>query len=83
MSIRFRRNAAVAVLLVCAMTLAGALTVGAPQASASTVASATATTPRLVGIKAAHHPGFDRVVFHVRRTGPIATTRSVRQGADR
>ena len=75
MSIRFRRKLAAAALLVCAMTLAGPLLLGTPQGRASTAASATATTPRLVGIRAAHHPGFDRVVFEF--AGSVPSRRHV------
>jgi hypothetical protein len=39
-------------------------------------AGATTQTSRLVGIRAAHHPGFDRVVFDFR--GPVPYERSVR-----
>lgn len=46
-------------------------------ASILTGSAATATTvPTLVGIRAAHHPGYDRVVFDF--TGGLPSTRSVR-----
>jgi Sporulation and spore germination len=47
----------------------------APAAiAAGNVATAT-TVPTLVGIRAAHHPGYDRVVFNF--TGGLPSTRSV------
>lgn len=76
MSIRFRRKAARAATLVCAVTLASALTLGTPQGVASTAASATATAARLVAIRAEHHPAFDRVVFEF--AGRVPAQRHVR-----
>ena len=63
-------------LLVIAIALVGALAVNAPGGQAASRASATATAPRLVGIRAAHHPGFDRVVFQF--TGALPSRRQVR-----
>ena len=73
MVIRFRQSATVGVLLVCVIVLAAALAVNAPAASP---AATTATTARLVGVQAAHHPGFDRVVFQF--AGPVPLRRHVR-----
>jgi len=48
----------------------------APMASATSTTAAAATTgPTLTGIRAAHHPGYDRVVFDF--TGGLPTIRSV------
>lgn len=57
----------VLLLVVLALVLSG-LTVGA--------APAAPTTPTLVGIRAAHHPDFDRVVFEFR--GGLPSTHRVR-----
>lgn len=55
--------------------LIGAALVAPGAIATSNVATAT-TVPTLVGIRAAHHPGFDRVVFDF--TGGLPSTRSVR-----
>ena len=76
MTIRLGRSAAAGLLLVIAIALVVALAVNAPGGQAASRASATATAPRLVGIRAAHHPGFDRVVFQF--TGALPSRRQVR-----
>jgi hypothetical protein len=56
------------------LLISAALIVPAAVATGS-VATAT-TVPTLVGVRAAHHPGYDRVVFDF--TGGLPSTRSVR-----
>ena len=73
---RFRQSAAAGFLLVLAITLVAAVAVNAPSGQAASRPATTASTPRLVGIQAAHHPGFDRVVF--RFAGPVPSRRHVR-----
>jgi hypothetical protein len=53
--------------------LAGALI--APAAVADAVAAPAPVVPTLVGIRAAHHPGFDRIVFDF--TGGLPRSRQV------
>ncbi len=48
----------------------------APAALATTNVATASTVPTLVGIRAAHHPGYDRVVFDF--AGGLPSTRSVR-----
>lgn len=55
-------------------TLGLVLTMGATSTAATTAATA-ATTPVLTAIRAAHHPGFDRLVFQFR--GRVPAERSV------
>ena len=49
------------------LVLAGVLILATPSpAGAAPAASAAPTVPVLVGIRAAHHPTFDRIVFDFR-----------------
>jgi hypothetical protein len=50
----------ISVSLLACLVAAGAVPV---QAAAPAATRATQATPTLVGIRAAHHPGFDRIVF--------------------
>jgi hypothetical protein len=75
MFIRFRWRA-VAALAVFATTTLPLLGLSASGSQATPRATTAATTPRLVGIRAAHHPGFDRVVFEF--AGPVPSQRHVR-----
>ena len=76
MTIRSRRTAAASMLLVFAITLVAALAVHAPGGQTALRAATTASTPLLVVVQAAHHPGFDRVVFDF--SGPVPSRRHVR-----
>ncbi len=71
-----RRMAAAGSLLVFSITLLAGLALNPPGGRATTSAAMAATTPRLVGIKAAHHRGFDRVIFQF--AGPVPSRRHVR-----
>ena len=63
------------VLLTCSVATAAhaAMSVIRPSSSRALVAT---TVPRLIGITAGHHPGYDRVVF--RFSGPVPARRNVR-----
>lgn len=76
MSILSRRAAATSALLAFSLTATGALAIGTSghQAARSTVTVATA--PRLIAIRAAHHPGYDRIVFEF--AGGLPSRRNVR-----
>ncbi len=63
------------ILLAC--SAAGAATAATSADPASSLrAPVAATVPRLIGITAGHHPGYDRVVF--RFSGPVPARRNVR-----
>lgn len=77
MMIRSRLTAAAGSLLACAVTMVAAVAVTAPRGqAASPAAVGAASTPRLVAIRATHHPGFDRVVFEF--SGSLPSRRHVR-----
>ncbi len=80
MTTALRRSVrSVITLAVLALLLIGNGRAGASRTAAGPVpatASAAATLPRLVAVRAAHRPGYDRVVFDF--TGPLPTHRVVR-----
>ena len=63
-------------LLVCAVTLMAGLAVESSGGQAASSGAMAAATPRLVAIEAAHHPGFDRVVFQF--AGSVPSRRQMR-----
>ena len=65
------------VLLALAIAAAGVLAPGSSaQLAPPSHAAATTTVPRLIAISAAHHPGFDRLVFEF--SGPPPSRQNVR-----
>jgi hypothetical protein len=75
-AMRSRRRAVAGVLVVAASMLVAALGVNGSGGRAASPAATTASTPQLVDIRAAHHPGHDRVVFQF--AGPLPSRRYVR-----
>lgn len=63
------------VALACSVMGAAGAAIAVSRPSSSHAFAATAV-PRLIGITAGHHPGYDRVVF--RFSGPVPARRSVR-----
>ncbi|MBI4939189.1 MAG: hypothetical protein HY830_00390 [Actinobacteria bacterium] len=60
--------------LVGLAVVACAVPAGLAAATAASPAQAATTTPVLVDVRAAHHPGYDRVVFEYTGKGPTAYT---------
>jgi hypothetical protein len=75
-AMRSRRRVVAGVLVVVATTVVAALGVNGSGGRAASPAATTASTPQLVDIRAAHHPGYDRVVFQF--AGPLPSRRYVR-----
>jgi hypothetical protein len=75
MRIRFWRSATAGSLVMFAIAPA-ALAVSAPGGQAASPAGRAASTPLLVGIRASHHRGFDRIVFDF--AGSVPSRRNVR-----
>jgi hypothetical protein len=63
------------VALACSVMGAAGAAIAVSRPSSSHAFAATAV-PRLIGVTAGHHPGYDRVVF--RFSGPVPARRSVR-----
>lgn len=61
-------------VLLAASATAGLLAAGA-SASTTTTRTATVVQPRLVAVRAAHHPGADRIVFEF--AGPLPASRGI------
>jgi hypothetical protein len=70
-----RRSATAAAFLTLALAATGILAVNTSTGQAIPPSARTTATPRLIDIQAAHHPGFDRVVF--RFDGGLPSRRSV------
>lgn len=66
---------AAALALVAPFTVGVGSASGVPAPATGQVAVTAHTTPTLVGIRAAHHPGYDRIVFEF--AGGLPTSRSV------
>ena len=76
MRISTSHTARVCVLVALALGAAGVLTAGSSAQVAPSHVAATATAARLVAVRAAHHPGFDRIVFEF--SGPSPSRQHVR-----
>lgn len=76
MKISTSHTARVCVLVALALGAAGVLTTGSSAQVAPSHVAATATASRLVAVRAAHHPGYDRIVFEF--SGPAPSRQHVR-----
>ena len=76
MKISTSHTARVCVLVALTLGAAGVLTAGSSAQVAPSHVAATATAARLVAVRAAHHPGFDRIVFEF--SGPSPSRQHVR-----
>ena len=76
MKISTSHTARVCVLVALALGAAGVLTAGSSAQVAPSHVAATATASRLVAVRAAHHPGYDRIVFEF--SGPAPSRQHVR-----
>jgi len=76
MKISTSHTARVCVLVALALGAAGVLTAGSSAQVAPSHVAATATAARLVAVRAAHHPGYDRIVFEF--SGPAPSRQHVR-----
>ena len=76
MRISTSHTARVCVLVALALGAAGVLTAGSSAQVAPSHVAATATASRLVAVRAAHHPGYDRIVFEF--SGPAPSRQHVR-----
>ena len=76
MRISTSHTARVCVLVALTLGAAGVLTAGSSAQVAPSHVAATATAARLVAVRAAHHPGYDRIVFEF--SGPSPSRQHVR-----
>ena len=77
MAISTSHTARGCVLVALALGAAGVLATGTPaRVAPPSHVVATAATPRLVAVRAVHHPGFDRIVFEF--SGPPPSRQHVR-----
>ena len=76
MRISTSHTARVCVLVALTLGAAGVLTTGSSAQVAPSHVAATATASRLVAVRAAHHPGYDRIVFEF--SGPSPSRQHVR-----
>ena len=76
MRISTSHTARVCVLVALTLGAAGVLTTGSSAQVAPSHVAATATASRLVAVRAAHHPGYDRIVFEF--SGPAPSRQHVR-----